>query len=121
MIFLFLMINSFRRYPAAPKHFPRLANKTDFISSACQRPDDDVEAHLFPLALMAIDADPDEINATEPMVRRVVLSTDPQSEQPEIGERYVQPMPVDNHYELEWVEAARKWVAKFGFRWGQKK
>jgi hypothetical protein len=44
VILLSLVVNSFRRYPAVRKHLPRLANKTAFISAACQRPKGDLSA-----------------------------------------------------------------------------
>lgn len=114
VILLFLIVNSFRRYSAVPEHLPRLAHKTAFISAACQRPEDDTEAHLFAVTLMAVDAEPDSISGTEPIVKRVVLSTDRSSVAPEVGKRYIQPMPIDEHDEWKWIKDVWRWVTRTG-------
>jgi hypothetical protein len=76
IIFLSLVANSFRSFAAVPEHLPRLANKTAFISAACQRPDADREAHLFAVTFMAVDPEPDNVKGAESPVGRIVLSTD---------------------------------------------
>ncbi|CAO2649251.1 Nn.00g066360.m01.CDS01 [Neocucurbitaria sp. VM-36] len=115
VILLLLIVNSFRRYPAVPEHLPRLANKTAFISAACQRPEGDTEAHIFAVALMAVDAEPDSISGTEPIVKRVVLSTDRNSVTPKVGERYLQPMPIDKHDEWKWIKDGLRWGMRISF------
>jgi hypothetical protein len=91
IIFLSLVANSFRSFPAVPEHLPRLANKTAFISAACQRPDGDKDAHLFAVTFMAVDPEPDNVSGTQSTVKRIVLSTDRYSDVPTVGGQYVQP------------------------------
>jgi hypothetical protein len=91
IILLALVVNSFRRYPAVPKHLPRLANKTAFISAACQRPKGDFEAYLFAVTLMAVDAKPDRTNGTEALLERVVFSTDRFLFHPKLGRSIYSP------------------------------
>jgi hypothetical protein len=111
---LALVINSFRRYPAVPKHLPRLANKTAFISAACQRPKGDFEAYLFAVTLMAVDAEPDRTNGTEALLERVMFSTDRFSVPPEVGKKYLQPMPVDERDDWGWLMEGLGWVVRTG-------
>ncbi|KAG9249343.1 hypothetical protein BJ878DRAFT_484923 [Calycina marina] len=85
-ILLFLIINSFRRYSTAPEYFPRLANKTEFITAACQRLEGNREAHLFAATLMVVAVEPESISET---VERVVLSTDRNSVAPKVGKQYI--------------------------------
>ncbi|KAF2639193.1 hypothetical protein P280DRAFT_402866, partial [Massarina eburnea CBS 473.64] len=113
-IFLLRIFNSFRSYSEVPEHLPRLANKTVFISAACQRPEGDKEAHLFAVIFMAVDADPDRASSTEPIVNRVVLYTDRDAVKPKSGERYEQPMPIDEIDDWKCIKEAWRWVAKAG-------
>ncbi|KAI0503374.1 hypothetical protein F5B22DRAFT_629537 [Xylaria bambusicola] len=66
LIILALFVNSaIRRYPNAPRDLPLMAGNSAAIRALCQRPDDDEDAHLFPVSLGiyadektgAIDAD----------------------------------------------------------------
>lgn len=115
VILLLLIVNSFRSYSAVPEHLPRLANKTAFISAACQRPEEDKEAHLFAVTFMAVD-DLDSIGGTEPNVKRVVLSTDRHSVAPEFEHWYIQPMPIDEHDKWKWIKDVWRWI-KDVWRW----
>ena len=99
IILLLLISNSFRRYPAVPEYLPRRANKTAFISAACQRPEGDTEAHLFAVSLMAVDVESDSISGTEPIMRRIVFSTDRNSETPRPGVSYIQAVPIGKNDE----------------------
>jgi hypothetical protein len=115
-VILFLLVaNSFRRFSAVPEHLPRLANKTAFISAACQRPQNDKEAHLFAVTLMAVDPEPDIVNGTQPMLERIVLSTDRYSTMPIEGRQYLQPMPINKHDDWKWIEKNSKWITEIGF------
>lgn len=71
-----LVANSFRSYRGVPQFFPRLANKTAFIKATCQRPQGDEDAHLFPVALMAVDVVTATRDGKSSTVRRLALSTD---------------------------------------------
>ncbi|KAH9862810.1 hypothetical protein J1614_010903, partial [Plenodomus biglobosus] len=108
IILLALIANSFRRYSAVPKHLPRMANKTAFISAACQRPAGDEDAHLFAVTFMAVDNDPNRINETEDSVKRIVFSTDRNSTPPRVGKRYIQPMPTSEPD--DWKLAKKCWT-----------
>ncbi len=82
IMLLLLIAISFRRYPPMPAYLPRMATNTAFISAACQRPDEDKDAYLFPLEFGAVDG------------QRITFSTDRASRSPHRGETYKQPMPV---------------------------
>jgi hypothetical protein len=104
IIFLSLVANSFRSFAAVPEYLPRLANKTAFISAACQRPDADKEAHLFAVTFMAVDPEPDNVSGAQSAVQRIVFSTDRYSVVPTIGRQYVQPMPTNKHDDWRWIK-----------------
>lgn len=112
LILLSLLFNSFRRYHGVPKHLPRMANKTAFISAACQRPDDDVDAYLFPVTLMAVSIDSGDMKNGQ-AVRRLAFSTDSYAMPPVVGEVLEQPMPVDQHD--DWDGLKEKWHRTTGF------
>lgn len=102
-----------RKYNAVPRHLPRMANKTAFISAACHRPDGDEYAHLFPLTFMAVELHPAPVSGIQR--RRIVFSTDRYAEPPGCGgegerELFEQPLPV--RVQDEWARLRRTWAWK---------
>ncbi|OAL44294.1 hypothetical protein IQ07DRAFT_663651 [Pyrenochaeta sp. DS3sAY3a] len=108
-----LFVFAARKYKTVPRHLPRMANKTAFISAACHRPDGDEYAHLFPVTFMAITLHPALGSGVQR--RRIVLSTDRYAEPPgrsSEGERelFEQPLPVRG--QDEWARLQQIWPWK---------
>jgi hypothetical protein len=107
-----------KKYHDVPRYLPRLANKTAFISAACQRPDGDEDAYMFPITLMAVELNPERDSGAQPLeaegetkaVRRIVFSTDRYAEPPghNLGgeELFEQPLPITNRCD-EWDTLVR--------------
>ncbi|KAF2191668.1 hypothetical protein K469DRAFT_746163 [Zopfia rhizophila CBS 207.26] len=112
IVLLFLIVNSFRSYHGVPKYLPLMANKTAFISAACQRPEGDKDARLFPVTLMAVDPVPDSPDGSNSNLKRVAFSTDRNAEAPIKGKRYEQPMPTDEHDDWEGIWKTWVWITK---------
>ncbi|KAI0123305.1 hypothetical protein BJ170DRAFT_736541 [Xylariales sp. AK1849] len=90
---LLLVINSFAKYyKDVPRGFPVMGYSSAAISAACQRPDDDVDAYLFPVSLGVIaDSKSDSVPGVS---GRLAFSTLIDLEPPEPGKQYLQPVAV---------------------------
>lgn len=106
-MYVVLLLHSFRSYEQMPSYLPRIANKTSFISAACQRPDGDKDAHHYWLKFWAVDQD--ACASGRAGHKMIVFSTDIESKRPSArdpDEEYLQPMPVG-----EWDDWMRMYQA----------
>ncbi|KAG9253452.1 uncharacterized protein F5Z01DRAFT_623591 [Emericellopsis atlantica] len=89
-----LLLNSLiRRYHDIPPGFQRMAFHSMAIQALCQRPEGDSDAAFFPVRIGVTSADAGA-SATR-CWPRVVFSTDTELQTPKNGERYLQPVFVD--------------------------
>ncbi|KAH0556332.1 hypothetical protein GP486_005741 [Trichoglossum hirsutum] len=89
---LALLINSFtRKYVNAPCEFPSMAINSAAISAVCQRPEDDEDAHLFPVSLGVITDSNTEAMKVD---GRLTFSTFIDIQPPQSGGQYLQPVIV---------------------------
>ncbi|KAI1660678.1 hypothetical protein F4813DRAFT_378961 [Daldinia decipiens] len=93
VLVLVLVVNSFaRKFQSVPAGFQLMGMNSSGISLMCQRPEEDFDAHLFPVRIGVVsEGENNEEEVTHVKESRIVFSTAIDLEQPKEGSWYLQP------------------------------